>query len=391
MLESRLSFKGGTMTERYNINRSFEENKKEGPYGFEKIEDNNRRINSLLKSGGIKTDFFGFETKLPLGVAAGPLFSPKYMKAAALDGFSVVTWKTFRSQTHLAHRNNGDFSAHNIGAVKLESMLAKNNIGNEIEIVSELPENKKKLSITNSFGMGSDAPSIWKEEVLEIEKWMNSYNKKTIASAVGSPKPGWTVKDLAEDYAKVATILEECGIDIIELNFSCPNVSSKEGAIYKNPKDSAHISKIVRESLKNRDTKLLLKVGYSTKEDYRALLLTVNSHIDGIVAINTIPMKVVDRNKKQALPGGLISGVCGFGILDLAVKAVEDLVELREELDNKLKIIGCGGVTSPEAAMRHINAGADFVMCATSAFFNPALPLEFAKYINKYRGRLGQP
>jgi hypothetical protein len=36
------------------------------------------------------------------------------MMAAAKDGFSVMTRKTFRSQERLAHKNDGTYTGHNI-------------------------------------------------------------------------------------------------------------------------------------------------------------------------------------------------------------------------------------------------------------------------------------
>ena len=93
-------------------------------------------------------------------------------------------------------------------------------------------------------------------------------------------------------------------------------------------------------------------------------------------------MQVVNAKGKPALPGGLQSGVCGTAILDLAVKAVANLATAKKELRLKhIKVIGCGGVTDADGFRRHLNAGAEFVMCATAALFNPGLPLEVAKYI----------
>jgi hypothetical protein len=55
---------------RYDINASFEENKTHGPYDWETIQDRNKEILHILGEYGIKTNFFGYETRLPIGVAA---------------------------------------------------------------------------------------------------------------------------------------------------------------------------------------------------------------------------------------------------------------------------------------------------------------------------------
>ena len=123
----------------------------------------------------------------------------------------------------------------------------------------------------------------------------------------------------------------------------------------------------------------------------KKLLKSCGKYIDGIVAINTISMNIVDNNDKQALPGGLSSGTCGAAIIDLSTLAVKRLVEAKRELgeDAKhVKIIGCGGVTDAESFMRHIEAGAEFVMCATASLFNPGLPVQIAQYLKNNKIKL---
>ena len=372
--------KNKKLNRRYNTEKTFEYNKKYGP--FEKVQDQNVKIRKLLKTNYIKTDFFGYKTSLPLGVAAGPLYNKDYMKASAQDGFTVMTWKTFRSVDRIAHRNTDDFVGHNIVFVPPEQ-LSNKDFDEKIIGHKKYSGGLEDISITNSFGMPSDSPQIWMPEITEIENYMKKNGKVSIASVVGTPQEGGNILDLARDYAFTARCAESAGARIIEINLSCPNVAGKEGSMYKDTKNTALISKMVRENFRNTDTKLLIKVGYADKNHYRKLLKACGTYIDGVVAINTIPMQVVDRNGKQALPGGLKSGICGRAILDMAVESVKNLVTAKKELGLSIKIIGCGGVTSPESFMRHIDAGAEFVMCATAALFNPELPLSVAQYLKE--------
>jgi len=55
-----------TSTERYKIRQTFEYNKDKGP--FEKVQNQNSKIKKALGKYGIEADFFGFKTKLPVGV-----------------------------------------------------------------------------------------------------------------------------------------------------------------------------------------------------------------------------------------------------------------------------------------------------------------------------------
>ena len=188
------------------------------------------------------------------------------------------------------------------------------------------------------------------------------------------------MEQLADDYTQTALKAEAAWARVIEFNLSCPNVCSSEWSIYKSPETTAFICEYAKKHL-DASTKLLIKIWYNDKEGYRSLLAPVVAHVDGIVAINTIPMKVVDGEEKQALPGGLTTGTCGFAINELAVEATCYLAELRKETGRDFMLVGCGWVMNPEWFMAHIDAGADFVMCATAAWFNPDLPMQIAEYI----------
>lgn len=369
---------------RYDIAKTFEYNKEKGP--FERIKDRNAEIKKTLGSYGISTDFFGFKTKLPIGVAAGPLYNTRYMEGAAKDGFTVITWKTFRSVDRLAHRNEGDFLGHNIVYLPF-AQLAEKDMGKKIQGSLKPTNDPADVSITNSFGMPSPQPQKWMPEVTEFEEYAKKHDKCIITSVVGTPKEGGTIDDLATDYAFVARCAESAGAQIIEINLSCPNVHGAEGSIYKDPKNASLIAKKVKNGFYNPETKLLIKVGYADTAYYKKLLKACRSSIDGVVGINTIPMHIVDTKGKQALPGGQTNGTCGKAILDMSVKAVKALRTARDS--NKdfkhIKIIGCGGVTDAEGFMRHIDAGAEFVMCATAALFNPKLPVLIAEHIRENR------
>ncbi len=374
---------------RYDITKTFEYNKENAP--FEKSVDRNLEIKNILGDFGIKTDFFGFETKLPIGVAAGTLHNLDFLKMACDDGFEVLTWKTFRSETRLAHRNDGNYLGHNIVFIPSDK-ISQDQINSQK--IGSLTKIDDKVTITNSVGMPSPAPQDWLPMVIEGQKITQKSNKLTITSVVGTTHNGDNIEDLAKDYAFTARCAESAGEKIIELNLSCPNVSGKEGVIYKDINACEIIVKTTREMLRNKETIILIKLGFADKDHYKKLLKTCAKYINGVVAINTISMQITDKNGKQALPGGLSSGTCGAAIIDLATLAVKRLNSAKKELNqqtnkqaNHIKIIGCGGVIDATSFMQHIDAGAEFVMCATASLFNPNLPTEIAKYIrdNKIR------
>ena len=373
------------MHQRYNINKTFEYNSEKGP--FEMPTNKSASIKKILGAYGIEADFFGFKTKLPIGVAPGSLHNMRYMEAAMRDGFEVLTWKTFRSMHRLAHRNDGTYLGHNIVFLPHEP-ISESAIGTRRIGALKAPDEPALVSITNSVGMPSPEPATWMQYIKQGIALEHKYKKRVLTSVVGTARPGDDIHALARDYAFAARCAESAGETVVEINLSCPNVSGKEGVIFKDIHDTTIIARTVKESFYKKDTKLLIKLGFASYEHYRDMLRSCAPYIDGIVAINTIPMQVVDERGKQALPGGLSSGTCGAAIIDLAVEAVRSLVRAKKELGedvHHIKIIGCGGVTNAENFMRHIDAGAEFVMCATAALFNPVLPRQIATYIREHK------
>jgi dihydroorotate dehydrogenase (NAD+) catalytic subunit len=117
---------------------------------------------------------------------------------------------------------------------------------------------------------------------------------------------------------------------------------------------------------------------YEDQEALKKLLQEVGNIVDGISAINTIGAAVRQENGEQALPGEgrLVSGVCGQAIKWAGLEMTARLKNLREELGMKFAIIGVGGVSNADDFKKYLEAGADAVMSATGAMWNPLLAQE---------------
>ena len=120
----------------------------------------------------------------------------------------------------------------------------------------------------------------------------------------------------------------------------------------------------------------MVKVAYFREESkLEELVRAIGPLVDAICAINTIPASIVDESGAQALPGEgrLWSGVCGRAIQWAGVEMTSRLVRWRERLGMTFAIVGCGGVCGVEDFLAYRRAGADAVMSATGAMWNPGL------------------
>ncbi|MDP2649401.1 MAG: tRNA-dihydrouridine synthase [bacterium] len=349
----------------YDPQKTYEENFKKGPFG-------NFRNGKIFKDKSQpQFDFLGQKVYLPFGIPAGPILNSNFVKGAFEKGFDLVVYKTVRTNSFPCHPFPNVLSVNLKGDLTLEKTKNKLIVDNNY---------KEPLSITNSFGVPSKEPKEWQKDA----KKAISYAKKgqvLILSFMGTVKNNQTEEEFINDFKKAAKLAYKTGAKILEVNLSCPNIGN-EGLVCYNLDITEKVCKAIRSVIQN--TPLMIKVGYySNNKDLRRLTNIANSYANGISAINTIAAEIVDKNGKQALPGEKRkkSGVCGHAIKWAGIDMVKRLNKLREKFNHSYKIIGVGGVISPKDYFDYKKAGADAVMSATGAMWNPDLAKEIKKKI----------
>ncbi len=344
----------------YDPNKTYEENFKHGPYGtFANGE-------VVADEGEPKYDFLGVEVNSPFGIPAGPLVNGNFVQAALDKGFDITTYKTVRSVKYPSH------PWPNVLSVKVDGDLTLEKAKDKLVADTNYHE---PLSITNSFGVPSMDPEFWQKDLSNVVKNTNS-GQIVIGSFQGTKKEGQSVEDYINDYARVARVMKETGVRVMEVNLSCPNEGTNNLLCYDIER-SVKVAKAIKEIIGN--TSLIIKIAYfENLPTLRNLVKEIGNIVQGISAINTIGAEIVDEKGKQALPGEgrLKSGVCGHAIKWAGIDMVKKLKNLRKELGYNFKIIGVGGATTADDFFEYRDAGADFVMSATGAMWNPYLAKE---------------
>lgn len=344
----------------YDPNRSYEENYQKGPFG---VFADGEALEITKKP---EFDFLGEKVNSPFGIPAGPLINSNFCKGAFEKGFDISVYKTTRS---------GIFPCHpfpNVLSVKVEGDLTYEKA--QTKLVAD-NDYASPLSITNSFGVPSKEAKVWQEDV----KKAISYAKEgqvLVLSFMGTVREHQTPEEFVKDYALAAKQAKETGVKVLETNLSCPNIGN-EGLVCYDLDMTEKVCAAIRKEIGG--TPLIIKVGYYTnEEDIKKLAEIANTYADAISAINTIPAEIVDKDGNQALPGPnrKKSGVCGAGIKWAGLEMTKKLKKIRDEMGAKFKIIGVGGVMTADDFFEYREAGADFVMSATGAMWNPYLAKE---------------
>ena len=350
----------------YDPEKSYEENFEKGPFGIFADKRKGGGVASALDNFIGKTygvDFFGFKVSSPFGIPAGPLINGNFVQAALDKNFDICVYKTVRSAKYPCH------PWPNVLSVKVDGDLTLEKANGKLVANRDYRE---PLSITNSFGAPSFEPEFWQKDLANAVKNTRA-GQIVVGSFQGTKKEGQSTIDFIDDFCLTAKMLKDTGVKVIEVNFSCPNEGSAN-LLYYDTERSLKIAQAIKEIV--GDIPLVIKIAYY--KDYEMLknfVKEVGKIVQGISAINTIPAEIVDKNGKQALPGEgrLRSGVCGYAIKWAGLDMVKKLKKLRDELGYKYTIIGVGGVMNADDFFEYRNAGADIVMSATGAMWNPYL------------------
>src|SRR5574344_20683 len=195
------------------------------------------------------------------------------------------------------------------------------------------------------------------DNLRDIKRLKKNYpHQVLIASIMGANEKEW------EDLARLAT---EAGADMLELNFSCPQMTSH--AMGSDVGSNAELCKTYCAAVR-RGSKLpfMAKMTPNITDMVPVAKACLEGGADGIAAINTIKSICnVDLNKKIGMP--IVDGKSSiYGYSGKAVKpvALRFMQQMRMGIPN-VAISGIGGIETWEDAAEFILLGAETLQVTT--------------------------
>jgi dihydroorotate dehydrogenase (NAD+) catalytic subunit len=214
-----------------------------------------------------------------------------------------------------------------------------------------------------------------------------------MVNAVGLSGPGiphWIERDLplleregatvvasvwgrsADEYEDAADLLAAVSARIaaVEVNLSCPNLSSGHGTSHAMfAHDPAMSAEIVRR-MARAGLPVWAKLSPNTDRLVEVARAVAGEGADAVTLVNTVRGRAVDPRTGAALLGAGSGGVSGRAIHPVALRAV---AEVRAALPD-LAIVGAGGVVDADSALAMLRTGADAVQVGTATFADPRAP-----------------
>lgn len=169
------------------------------------------------------------------------------------------------------------------------------------------------------------------------------------------------------------------------MNLSCPNVQCLSEL--QSPNSIVPLIKGVKKKLQELGCEVPLFVKFGPDQSKETLTYTVKlalEHgVNGFIVVNTS----TDRSGLSTPPATLeIIGKGGLSGSPLFKRTMEAVSTVRTAAGPNVPIIGVGGISNGEEALRVLQAGANLVQLFTGFIYKgPGLPKQIVRYLRKHR------
>ncbi|MDR1479956.1 MAG: dihydroorotate dehydrogenase [Planctomycetaceae bacterium] len=210
--------------------------------------------------------------------------------------------------------------------------------------------------LLNSIGLDNDGA----DDFIGVKlPYLRTLGTRIIVSAA--------VKDKDECSILGGKLQAAGGIDAIELNISCPNVSG--GVDFAtDPKLCEQVVFAFRQVVK---LPLFVKLSPNVSNIADIAKGAEAGGADGISAVNTCLGLAVDWRKRRACLGNGFGGLSGQAIKPIALRCVHQIFKAV-----KIPVIGIGGIATIDDAMEFFIAGASAIQIGTANFYNPTTAIQ---------------
>ena len=239
-----------------------------------------------------------------------------------------------------------------LGGICAKGLTLRPREGNPAPRIAETP-----MGILNSVGLQNPGVDAFISEELPF---LRQFDTKIIANISG---------DSPEEYGVMCEKLSGAGVDLIEVNISCPNVKAGGMAYGTRPELAAEVT---REAKRHAgQVPVMVKLSPNVTDITEIARAAEEAGADALSLINTLRGMRIDLNTRRPVLRMNTGGLSGPAVLPVAVRMVWEVSQAV-----KLPILGMGGVSRGEDAAQLMLAGASAVGVGTALFADPFAPLK---------------
>ncbi|MHB8106166.1 MAG: dihydroorotate dehydrogenase [Candidatus Cryosericum sp.] len=219
--------------------------------------------------------------------------------------------------------------------------------------------------IMNSVGLQNPGIPVFLERELPRMRTLGT----TIIANVGG--------DDLEDYVEGVQLLSHAdGIDIIELNISCPNVHEGGLAFGTNCQAAAMVVTAVRRVCSKP---LMVKLSPNAEDITAMAVACERAGADAVSLVNSFKALAIDIRTRKPVFNNVTAGLSGPCIKPIALRMVWEVAHAVH-----IPVVGIGGIATWQDALEFIMAGATAVQVGAATFVKPTAMLGIVDGLERY-------
>ena len=237
-----------------------------------------------------------------------------------------------------------------LGGVSVKGTTLQERQGNPPCRIAETPS-----GMLNSVGLQNPGVEAFLQNELPHLK---SRDVVVIANVAGST---------VEEYCAIAERLDSSGIDLLEVNISCPNVK-EGGAAFGTSCTSA--AEVVAQMRRRTSKPMMVKLSPNVTDIVSIARAVEDAGAYAVSLINTLLGMRIDLKTRRPVLHNNVGGLSGPAVFPVAVRMVWQVASAV-----KIPVVGMGGISCWQDAIEMMLAGARAVQIGAALFTDPYTPV----------------
>ena len=249
------------------------------------------------------------------------------------------------------HEYGEFYDLSELGGICVKGLTAARREGNPAPRIAETP-----MGILNSVGLQNPGVDAF---IAKEMPYLRQFDTKIIANISGNTP---------EEYGEMCEKLTGAGVDMIEVNISCPNVKAGGLAYGTRPELAAEVTEVAK---KHSGVPVMVKLSPNVTDITEIARAVEGAGADALSLINTLRGMRIDVNTGRPILKMNTGGLSGPAVLPVAIRMVWEVANAV-----KIPVLGMGGVSKGTDAAELMLAGATAVAVGTACFADPYAPIK---------------
>ena len=253
-----------------------------------------------------------------------------------------------------------------LGGISLKGTTSEARFGNPTPRIAECPD-----GMINSVGLQNPGIDVLVNE--KVPQLRRHYSGVVIANISGFS---------VDEYVHCCEKADACpGIDMLEVNVSCPNVHNGGMAFGTDPACAAQVTEAVRKVSRKP---VFIKLSPNVTDIVSIARACEDAGADGLTLISTLLGMRIDIKTRRPVIANRMGGFSGHAVLPVAVRMVNQVAKACS-----IPVMGCGGVSCAEEVIEMMMAGATVVQVGAENLRNPMVCRDIVEALPALMDRLG--